>query len=113
MVGHVCEWGSAVDAVASRALDVDHHPSGKAHHHQDGAADHDRDGHGDDASVSCETVVVAANTGFATVDPGIDAAVSPSVAAPLAIVRLASRPANLEEHAPRPPLFLLHASLLI
>src|SRR5262245_25958709 len=111
VLGHACEWTGAADLVASPALLAGHHANGDQRQH-DGATDHHANDHGDGLGVSCDPVAVAVNSGVAVASAGTEAAVVSPVATPSSTVaRFAVTSDSPADHVPRPPLFLLHASL--
>jgi hypothetical protein len=103
MLGHACDWHGLADLGWVHAADADHH--GDGHHH--------RDGHDDGVQIACEPVQIAVNTGFAPSDSGFASAVAPRAVALPDLARLASAAKAPEAGVPRPPLYVLHASLLI
>lgn len=103
LVGHICELPVSAALAAQIHQDAHHSPD----HH---AGDH----HADDSRVSCDAVVGVQPNPCAHSDRGldVDARSGPVVdQAPRRVVATAlPEPAGVPR---RPPLFLLHASLLI
>jgi len=100
VLGHVCELPAYADLVMSP------HPTGHAGH-----AAHDQ---AHEAEMSCDPVDVLANTGSVEVGPALGAAqVVVPLDSPLPIRFVTASLEGLKRPPGRPPLFLLHASLLI
>src|SRR5262245_49355259 len=99
MLGHACELPAFVDLVvtAHPTEDADH-----AAHHQ---------GHGPE--LSCDPVDAVASTGSVAAAPLLDAARVVSPDSPLPTWLRTTPPEGAKRGPSRPPLFLLHASLLI
>jgi hypothetical protein len=99
VLGHTCELPAYVNLVASAhpTEDTGHHTHDQAH----------------EAEISCDPVDAVANTSSADVGPVLGAASVVPLGGPL-LVRLAITSLTGSTRLPsRPPLFLLHASLLI
>ena len=98
VLGHACELPAYADFVSHGPEDVHH------------TADH----HADEHLLSCDAAVgVSTNTGYLQVSPILDG-IEVSPVAELAPVRVGPRSrADSKMLSSRPPLFLLHASLLI
>jgi hypothetical protein len=99
LLGHVCELAAALDvAIASHAAED--------HHHQPG-------GPSDESHFSCEAIDGLPSSGAAKVTRGLASAVLPLLATPAPIPVVTPSVAESPPLRTRPPLFLLHASLLI
>lgn len=107
VLGHACELPAYADLVGS------FHAAGESHHSSDGHH-HSSDGHHTGSQeLSCDAVSATSSLG----QPQVAAAPELSVASPVndpAPARMVARPfEGPAKFAVRPPLFLLHASLLI
>jgi hypothetical protein len=99
VLGHVCELPAYLDLVASP-----HHTEGASH------SAHDR---GHESEMSCDPVDVLASTTFVELSPVLSATQVVPLRGVLP-VRLAAETLENSTGSPsRPPLFVLHASLLI
>jgi hypothetical protein len=101
VLGHVCDLPAYADAISTA------HTAEESHHHSGGGH------HGDEQALSCDPTSATSSPG----QPQVAAAPELSVASPVndpvparMVARSFEGPAKF---AVRPPLFLLHASLLI
>jgi hypothetical protein len=99
VLGHACELPAYVDLVISS-----HVTEGAGH------AAHDQ---AHEPQISCDPVDVLASTGSAQVGPDLGAAQAVPIASPVPVRLLATSLEGSKRLLSRPPLFLLHASLLI
>jgi len=97
VLGHACE----LPALADLAM-----PATESTHH------HETDHHSDENQIVCDAVGVP-NTVYSQVGPGLDALGAISVASPVPIRLVGAALRGSARLPSRPPLFLLHASLLI
>jgi len=97
VLGHACE----LPALADLAM-----PATESTHH------HETDHHSDGNQIVCDAVGVP-NTGYSQVGAGLDALGVISVAGPVPVQLVDAAPRGSTRLPSRPPLFLLHASLLI
>jgi hypothetical protein len=97
VLGHACE----LPALADLAM-----PVAESTHH------HETDHHSDETQIVCDVVGVP-NPGYSQVGAGLDALEVISVAGPVPVRLVGAAPRGSARLASRPPLFLLHASLLI
>jgi hypothetical protein len=97
VLGHACE----LPALADLAM-----PATEAAHH------HETDHHSDANRIVCDAVGVP-NTVYSQVGPGLDALGAISVACLVPVRVVGAAPRGSARLPSRPPLFLLHASLLI
>ena len=99
LLGHVCELAGAVDvAIASHAA-ADHNHSSAAP--------------SDESHFSCEAIDGLPSSGAAKATRGLASAILPVLAAPAALPLVTPSAAESPPLGTRPPLFLLHVSLLI
>jgi hypothetical protein len=97
VLGHACELPALADLVSHTTEDA-HHSAGD---------------HADENLISCDAVGVPSSTGYLQLGPSLDVAEVLPVAS-LVPVRVISSSRDGSSRLPsRPPLFLLHASLLI
>ena len=96
-LGHACE----LPVFADLAL----HTTESAHH----SSDH----HSDKDLIVCDAVGVPSTTVHVQVGPGLDAVGQIAAADPIPLRLVAAAPQDSPRLPGRPPLFLLHASLLI
>jgi len=96
VLGHACE----LPALAVLAM-----PVAESTHH------HETDHHSDD-QIECDAVAVP-NTGYGRVGAGLDALAVIAVTGPAPVRLVGASPRGSTRLPSRPPLFLLHASLLI
>ena len=99
VLGHACELPAYVDLVISSHL-----TEGAGH------AAHDE---AHEAQISCDPVDVLASSGVLQVGPDLSAAQVVPLASPVPVRPLAVSLEGSKRLPSRPPLFLLHASLLI
>ena len=97
VLGHACE----LPALADLAM-----PATESTHH------HEADHHSDENQIVCDAVGVP-NTVLSRVGAGLDAVGAFSVACPVPSRLVGAAPRGSARLPSRPPLFLLHASLLI
>jgi len=97
VLGHACE----LPALADLAM-----PATESSHH------HETDHHSDENQIVCDAVGVP-NTVYSQVGPGLDSLGAISAATPVSIRLVGTAPRGSTRLPSRPPLFLLHASLLI
>lgn len=99
VLGHACELPAYADLVMSPHLTegADHAAHDQAHEPQ----------------ISCDPVDVLASTGSVQVGPALRAAQVVSLGNPLPVRLVTASLEDSKRQASRPPLFLLHASLLI
>jgi len=97
VLGHACE----LPALADLAL-----PATESAHH------HETDHHSDENQIVCDAVGVS-NTVYSQVGLGLDALGAISLASPAPAQLVGATPGGSTRLPSRPPLFLLHASLLI
>jgi hypothetical protein len=97
VLGHACELPALAD-LAMPAI-------GSSHHHE---TDH----HSDENQIVCDAVGVP-NTVYSQVGPGLDPLGAISAATPVSIQLVGTASRGSTRLPSRPPLFLLHASLLI
>jgi hypothetical protein len=99
VLGHACELPAYADVVISP--------------HLTGGAGHAAHDHADEPQVSCDPVDVLSSTGSAQVGPDLGAAQVVPLASPVPVRLLTASREDSKRLPSRPPLFLLHASLLI
>jgi len=105
LFGHVCDARSYLEWLLPSHQDDHHHGS-----QQHSSADR----HTPDVQIACDAVDAVSNTGCAPMDPRVDLATGVSAGDPDAARLVASpRPEVVTTLPTRPPLFLLHAALLI
>jgi hypothetical protein len=100
LFGHICDAGSSIELLVSSHQDDHHHDS----------ADH----HTRDIQIGCGAVDAISNTDCAQTGPRVDLAVRvPSDDPDVARLIVWPRHEIVTKLRSRPPLFLLHAALLI
>lgn len=99
VLGHACDLAAYVEGV-----DLSH-PTAGGHHGTDADAD--------ESHISCEPMEALSSPGHADVAPSLHLAGTASVPARLDVALTRPAPAGSSGLPSRPPLFLLHASLLI
>jgi len=97
VLGHACDLPALAELVA--------HPAEAAHH----SADH----HDDESLISCDAVGVPTSQEHLRVNPGLDVVELLRVARPAPLRPMIWSSQSSRRLPSRPPLFLLHASLLI
>lgn len=100
ILGHACELPAYADVLASS------HTAEESHHSSDGH-------HAGEQAISCDAIGVTSNAGQPQVGAALEISVMPEAIDPTparVVARTFEGPAKLTG---RPPLFLLHASLLI
>jgi hypothetical protein len=99
VLGHVCELSAYADLVISP-------------HHVEGAA-HTADDQAHESEMSCDPVDVLVSTGASGAGPTLSAVPVVPFAGPLLVQFVTGSLEESKRPPGRPPLFLLHASLLI
>jgi hypothetical protein len=97
VLGHACELPALTDLTV---------PATESAHH------HETDDHSDASQIVCDAVSVA-NTASSQVGPGLDVLGAVSAFCPVGVRLVGAVPRASTRLPSRPPLFLLHSSLLI
>jgi hypothetical protein len=97
VLGHACELPVLTDLAT--------HTTESAHH----STDH----HSDENLIACDAVGVPSNTACFQMGPGLDVVGMATAASPVPLRLATAAPPDSIRLSCRPPLFLLHASLLI
>jgi hypothetical protein len=97
VLGHACELPALAELV-SHATEATHHST---------------DDHSDEDLISCDAVGVPSGSGHLQLGPGLAVAEVAPVAGPVPVRLIISSLEGSKRLPSRPPLFLLHASLLI
>jgi hypothetical protein len=97
VLGHACELPALAELVSDATEDTHH------------SADH----HADENLISCDAVGVPSSTGHLQLGPRLDVAEVLPVTRQVPVRLIISSQESSKRLPSRPPLFLLHASLLI
>jgi len=101
VLGHACELPAYADLVGSaHSADQESHHSGRGHH-------------AGEPAISCDGVGVTSSPGYVHVPVALEISMALGVDDPAPLRLVVRRFENPAKLAFRPPLFLLHASLLI